>query len=489
MSAVAVTRSSFSTSLARYLRSWGLWALLVLALVSSRFFVSREDGQAVVIAVHDHLPVMTSAMIGVSLGIVVSTLLLPIGFIYLRSNTNKRQPWQVEEVTAGSRMAIAFGRFLADAAALFAVLGVLTLAGFILAVLRMPLSEIRPLELIAGLWLVAGPAVMGLAALRVLFDAIPWTRGALGEVLYFVVWMASLVLPVTAGERAVGLAQNMTDFPGFISPLTYAAPSDGKRHGTPDVTIGATLVKHGRIPLDVMAGLTAPGYLQARLGWSLIACAVAAGAGLLYRPHRPRRKSPTAGRIARLLSAGPPRPAKADAPAARLSALPWLGLVIGELRLIGGRAAVAAAGPRRRPDRPVPGVPPRRRRRRPAVPGLPPLDPGRPGGGQGAAPAGGDRAARAHGPARGLPGRRDAVEPAARPAGHGRPPLDGGAGAGRPARRCRRPGGAPAGGPEPLVLHPAPDPAGRLVRLFVGLEHDGVRWNHLTAESCSRFKV
>jgi hypothetical protein len=336
MSALAITSSSASTSFKRYLRSWGLWALLVLALVSSRFFVSREDGQAVVIAVHDHLPVMTSAMIGVSLGIVVSTLLLPIGFIYLRSNTNKRQPWQVEEVTAGSRAAIAFGRFLADAAALFAVLGVLTLAGFILAVLRMPLTEVRPLELIAGLWLVAGPAVMGLAALRVLFDAIPWTRGAFGEVLYFIVWMASLVLPVTAGERAVGLAQNMTDFPGFISPLTYAAPSDGKRHRTPDVTIGGALVKPGKIPLDVMAGLTAPGYLQARLGWALIACAVAAGAGLLYRPHRPRRKSETAGRIAKLFAAGPPKPARADAPAARLSALPWLGLVVGEFRLIGG---------------------------------------------------------------------------------------------------------------------------------------------------------
>ena len=87
----------------------------------------------------------------------------------------------------------------------------------------MPLAEIRPLELIAGLWLVAGPAMLGLAALRVLFDAIPWTRGAFGEVLYFVLWMASLVLPVTAGERAVCLAQNLTEFHDFISPLSYAA--------------------------------------------------------------------------------------------------------------------------------------------------------------------------------------------------------------------------------------------------------------------------
>ena len=37
MSSLAVVRSSLSTSLARYLRSWGLWVLLVIALIGSRF--------------------------------------------------------------------------------------------------------------------------------------------------------------------------------------------------------------------------------------------------------------------------------------------------------------------------------------------------------------------------------------------------------------------------------------------------------------------
>lgn len=336
MSSLAVVRSSLSTSLARYLRSWGLWVLLVIALIGSRFFVSREDGQAIVIAVHDHLPVMTSAMLGVSLGIVVSTLMLPIGFVYLRSNTTRKQPWQVGEVTPASRVAIALGRFFADTAVMAMVLAALTVAGFILAFLRLAPGDIRPLEILVGLWLVAGPAVMGLAAIRILFDAIPWTRGALGEVLMFVLWIASLAMPITAGDRAVGFASNMSDFAGFLSPLTYAAPSDGKRHGTPDISIGGVEVKPGHISLDVMAGLTAPGYPQSRLAWAGLACLAAAGAGLLYRPHRPKRRSEAAGKLARLLSAGPPKPANPAAPAARPSPLPWLGLVAAELRLIGG---------------------------------------------------------------------------------------------------------------------------------------------------------
>jgi hypothetical protein len=343
MNGVAVVRSSLTTSLARYLRSWGLWALLVIALVGSRFFVSREDGQAITIAVHEHLPVLTSAMLGVSLGIVVSTLLLPVGYVYLRANTTRRQPWQIEETTAASRVAIAFGRFLADVAVMAMVLAALTLAGFILALLRLAPAEIRPLEIIAGLWLVAGPALMGLAAIRILFDALPFTRGAFGDFAYFVLWIASLAMPIV-GERAMGFAANMSDFPGFISPLTYAAPGDGHRHRTPDVSIGATLVKHGRINLDVMAGLTAPGYVESRIAWAGIACAVAALAGVLYRRHRPRRKLQAQGLVARLLSSGPPGSADPQARAARPSALPWLGLLVGELRLIaGGRLSLLLA--------------------------------------------------------------------------------------------------------------------------------------------------
>ena len=87
----------------------------------------RDDGTTIVISVADKLPVMTSSVIGVCLGVVVSTLLMPAAYIYLRANTNRRQPWQVEEVTAASRVAIALGRYGADVSVLFGSLAALTL--------------------------------------------------------------------------------------------------------------------------------------------------------------------------------------------------------------------------------------------------------------------------------------------------------------------------------------------------------------------------
>jgi len=77
---------------ARYSRSWGLWLLLLVAPVGARFWIPDENARTVVISVNDHAPVMTSAMLGVTLGIVITTLLLPVAFIYLRSNATRRQP-------------------------------------------------------------------------------------------------------------------------------------------------------------------------------------------------------------------------------------------------------------------------------------------------------------------------------------------------------------------------------------------------------------
>ena len=330
MTSLAIARSSLSTSITRYSRSWGLWLLLLVALIGTRFWVPREDGTTIVIAVGNQIPVMTSAMLGVSLGIVVSTLLLPVGYIYLRSNTTRRQPWQVEEVTAGSRVAIALGRFGADVAMLFTVLVALTLAGWFLAWRMVPADDLHLGEVALALWLVAAPAVMGLAAIRILFDAVPLLRRALGDIAYFFIWVASIAAPASMADRPPSFAANMADFAGFVRPMIFGAP-DGDR----GFQIGASEVEPGRIPLDVMSGLLSPGYIDSRLAWAAIAIALAAFAGLIYRPHRAPKRAKAGSRLSRWLNPASPPAADPAAPAAARSRYPALGLVAAEFRLIG----------------------------------------------------------------------------------------------------------------------------------------------------------
>ncbi len=337
MTAALIAHSSLTTSLARYGRSWGLWLLLLVAPVGARYMIPRGDGGGVVIAIGQHLPEMTAPFLGVSLGIVVSTLLLPIGWMYLRSNTTRRQPWQVEEVSAApdvaaplGRIAITLGRFAADAAVLLTMLAALTLAGWILAFVILPAGARDLVPLTMALWLVAAPALLGLAALRMLFDALPFTRGGWGDFGFFIFWMGSLIAPVVAQDQAPGLAANMYDFAGFVRPLQFGAPP-----GTSDFAIGGVDVLPGHVALDVMAGLLSPGYIGSRLLWALAAVAVAAFAGLVYRPHRATRRIIVPGRVSRWLNGGAPPPAVITAAPAPATAIPALGLLLAEFRLIG----------------------------------------------------------------------------------------------------------------------------------------------------------
>ena len=330
MSATAVAKSSLTTSLQRYSRSWGLWLLLLVAPVGARFWIPAENATSAVIVINGQAPVMTSAMLGVSLGIVISTLLLPIAFIYLRSNVTKRQPWQVEEVSAASRVAIALGRFGADVAMWGAVLLAMTLAGWVIAWLVMPLDRINLAQVTLALWLIAGPALVGVAAIRTLFDSLRITRGALGEVLYFILWIAAIAMPAIGAERNAGFTANLSDFAGFVRPLTYSLPPEDKNN----FAIGASPVSEGRIDIDAMAGLLSDGYVASRFAWLGIAVGIAGFAGLVYMPHRPRKRQSGGRWLEKLLEPGKPKAARPGAPPAQPSRYPFAGVIAAEVRLI-----------------------------------------------------------------------------------------------------------------------------------------------------------
>lgn len=330
MNGAIISGSSLTTSLLRYGRSRALWLMLLVAPLGARYMLPFEDGGGVKIAVGGALPLMTSPFLGVSLGIVVSTLVLPIAWLYLRSNTTRRQPWQVEETTAGSRVAIALGRFVADAAILLAILATLNLAGIYLATFMLEGDALNIAELSFAVWVVAGPAMVGVAALRILFDSRPLLRSGFGDFAYFCTWMGSMIAPIVTSKSAPSFASNMHDFAGFVTPLTYAAPGPAD-----DFSIGGGFLATGTIDLDVMAGLMSPGYLESRLAWVGVAFVVVVIAGLIYAPHKAKKKAVLAGRLGALLNAGPPPRVVANAPAAKRAMADAVGLVVSEFRLIG----------------------------------------------------------------------------------------------------------------------------------------------------------
>lgn len=343
---MSVAVSSLTTSLKRYGRSLGLWILLLVAPVSARFWIAA-DGERGVISAEGRVPVLTSPMLGVSLGIVIATLLLPIAFLYLRANATRRQPWQVEEVSPASRIPIAYGRWLADLAVLAGVLAATTAAGGVIAFFLLPFDQVDLPVIAFTLWIIAFPALAMVASMRVLCDARPWLRGPLGEVLFVFFWLFAIAI-VAANHGDKSFAGHMMDMTGFFSPLSHSLPGED-----PNFTIGggALMAGAGTIELDVMGGILADGYIPSRFTWLGIAALFPLAAGLVYAPHKDKGRRKPLIPWAKWLEPGAPPKADPKARPARFAAMSWLNLLAAETRLIGGGRktllallAIAAAG-------------------------------------------------------------------------------------------------------------------------------------------------
>ncbi|MET3723569.1 hypothetical protein [Sphingomonas trueperi] len=236
------------------------------------------DGSTIHIALEDHLLVMDWGAVGLTLGVVVSTMLLPVGFLYLRSSVTRRRPWQVEDVAPAPRATMVLGHFLADGVVLLGALAVATVAGCVLA-WRMGQGPVAVPLLVGATWVIAASSLLCMVAVRHLLNAAPITRGALGDVAAFLCWIAMLSLPVAVGHRPSSFPVNMRDPAGYTRPIVGNAPVLAR-----EFSIGGGPVRSGRVALDTNRGLAADGFLLSRLAWLGIALAVALLASAIDRP-------------------------------------------------------------------------------------------------------------------------------------------------------------------------------------------------------------
>ena len=152
--------------------------------------------------------IFNSAWIGGLLSLIASTFISLAGF-YIVKNTIERDResgvGQIIAATPVSKFSYVLGKMVSN----FTVLGlmVVTLAasGIVMQLVRGEDRHIELWKLLAPFLLLALPAMAVVAALAVLFEAIPFLRGGLGNIVYLCVWMAGLSLPLAANAHALDL--------------------------------------------------------------------------------------------------------------------------------------------------------------------------------------------------------------------------------------------------------------------------------------------
>jgi len=225
------------------------------------------------------------------LGIISALLLSPIVYIFLRVSRIKTTPWQVEDVTPARRSKQMLGHWLADTALLWVLLGGLALSGIILSLFRLPLAEVRPLDTVMALLFIACPAFAFIAAVRVFFSARPLLRGALGDVLFFFIW----IFGITAGSLVVQFDSTaVADLFGYASPIVNAVdePVSSFVIGSPPLS------DVGTIEIDALKGILTADFLASRLFWIFAGGLLVILAGFVFKARKPKastRKRMTGG--------------------------------------------------------------------------------------------------------------------------------------------------------------------------------------------------
>ncbi len=287
-----------------------------------------------------------SAWIGM-MTVMVANLFLGLFGFYLVSDCIKRDirtgVGQIIATTPVRRATYLVGKWISN----FAVLAVLVLILAVAALVMVLLQSETALDAVALLMpflAVALPNMALTAGLAVFFETVPWLRGALGNVMYFFLWIFSTTFLSLAGVVLPSL-QDPMGYNIFSASLTTAA-----RAAFPNEVFGG-------ISTGIATGFTrkvfpwsgldwTPGIVGGQWLWALVGLGLVLLSAVWFARFDPSRDGL---RITRRK----PEAAKADGPAGRernaprlarpsLSPLvsrlaqvsPFLGVLFAELRLL-----------------------------------------------------------------------------------------------------------------------------------------------------------
>lgn len=227
-------------------------------------------------------PVRLGMLVAQATGIILSL----VGFYVVRGSVERDQRTGVGQIlaaTPATRLQYAAAKFVSNTAVLGAMLLVLGGLALAMAWWRAGISLAAVWQVGAPTLLIAAPTLVLVAGLAVLFDSIPWLRGAGGNVLYFFVWSGLLGASI-AGSPAL-------DLTGYA--LIHDSLREALASARPDVTAeGLTVqLRPGGLP-DVerfpWSGVSwSAGAVAWRMYWVAAGTALAGVATLFLRLFDP----------------------------------------------------------------------------------------------------------------------------------------------------------------------------------------------------------
>ena len=304
---MTLTRKLYHLALADFRERTRRYSFLIVMGLVALLGYSVYTGDAG-LTLGDYSGALNSAWIGAQMTLVLTVALSLFGF-YLVKNSIERDTQtgvgQILATTPISRPAYLVGKWLSHFLLLGVMVAILAAAALVMQLFTRE-AALDPWALLSPFLLVALPCMAFIAGLAVLFESIPFLRGGLGNVIYFVFWLAIISAAATsalavAGQGRSALAEPFglgTLYPDMASVLKAQHPDY-----TPGLGDGDVNNTNRGLSVKIAARSASQSFqwdgvawtLPAALGqwaWGLVGLALALGGSLFFERFDPSRGRP-----------------------------------------------------------------------------------------------------------------------------------------------------------------------------------------------------
>lgn len=218
-------RSLYHLARADFLERVRRYSFLVLAGVTiymGYLFVPPAGANYQTVALGDARGIYNSPWIGTMFGIMISTLMTLVAFYPIKNAVTRDRQTHVGQIIAATPMrksVYMLGKWLSNIAVLALLMMIMTLMALVMQWIRAEDLSIDIWALVPPIWLIGFPALSVIAALAVLFEAIPFLQGGFGNIVYFFLYMTLLIFFIEGTTGADGLLYPSNDFFGISHPL------------------------------------------------------------------------------------------------------------------------------------------------------------------------------------------------------------------------------------------------------------------------------
>ncbi|WP_432146942.1 ABC transporter permease [Streptomyces sp. bgisy084] len=168
------------------------YAVILFAAVGLGYLATpAKEAGWVVMQVGDYRGAYNSAYVGMVVALAGAVWLSLGGFYVVRNAISRDESTGVGRLLAAtplSNMAYLTSKFLSSVLVLASMLGVLAVTAVVMQLARGEATTVDPVDLLSPFVLIALPLMAFTAAAALLFEAIPFLRAGLGNVLWFFIW-------------------------------------------------------------------------------------------------------------------------------------------------------------------------------------------------------------------------------------------------------------------------------------------------------------